>query len=133
MSQVPEPTLDLDDAKLYERGIEEFNAGYYFECHETLEDVWNGVRGPARDFFQGLIQVSVACYHLTNGNAAGALSLLDRARTRLAKYPDRYGGIELGRLREETAALYSVVRDGSLTSADAHILPKYHRLRRDPL
>src|SRR3954470_13993635 len=85
----PEPRLDEEERRLFERGVDEFNRGFYFECHDTLEDLWSGLRGPVRDFFQGLIQVSVAHYHLGNGNVAGAASMARRARKRLSRYPDR--------------------------------------------
>jgi hypothetical protein len=32
----------------------EFNRGDWFECHETLEDLWVGEEGEMRDFYQGL-------------------------------------------------------------------------------
>ena len=41
------------------KGIEEFNRGDYFECHETLEDVWMLEAGENKRFYQGLIQLSV--------------------------------------------------------------------------
>lgn len=91
----PEPVLDPEQRRAFEQGVAEYNRGHFFECHDTLEDLWAGLRGPARDFFQGLIQVSVAFYHLGNGNAAGAQSLLARALTRLERYPPRYYGFDL--------------------------------------
>jgi uncharacterized protein len=30
------------------RGIEQFNQREYFECHETLELIWNAEPGPIR-------------------------------------------------------------------------------------
>lgn len=92
----PEPVLSDEDRALFEKGVAEFNAGLFFDCHESLEDVWMGVRGPTRDFFQGLIQVSVAFHHLGRDNPAGAASTLGRALKRLAPYPDRYYGFDLG-------------------------------------
>ena len=58
------------------QGIREFNAGQWFECHETVEDLWIGAEGEVRDFYQGLIQIAVALHHWRNGNFGGALSLL---------------------------------------------------------
>jgi predicted metal-dependent hydrolase len=101
---IPEPTLTAEERALFEKGVHEFNSGFYFECHESLEDLWTGVRGPTRDFFQGLIQVSVAFHHLGRDNPAGAESTLRRALARLAAYPDRYYGFDLGRHRAELSA-----------------------------
>jgi uncharacterized protein len=98
---VPAPALTPSEREAFDRGVAEFNAGYYFECHDTLEDMWTGVRGPSRDFFQGLIQVSVAFYHLTGGNLPGAESMLRRALKRFERYPERYFGLDLGAHRAE--------------------------------
>jgi uncharacterized protein len=120
----PEPELAAAEQELFRRGLEELNTGFYFECHETLEDLWTGVRGPSRDFFQGLIQIAVGFYHLTRGNDEGAGRMLDRALARLSKYPERYGGVDLGGLRLEAAALRARIADGSVTQADPAELPR---------
>jgi uncharacterized protein len=56
--------------------IEQFNNRDWFDCHETLEDIWMGETGEARQLYQGIIHISVALYHWSNGNLEGALSLL---------------------------------------------------------
>jgi len=126
------PLLNDEQRDAFERGVAEFNAGYYFECHDTLEDMWTGIRGPSRDFFQGLIQVSVAFYHLGGGNLAGAESMLRRALKRFARYPDRYFGFDLAAHREELQGwldrIVAAQVDG-LTLAD---LPKWSFGRREP-
>jgi uncharacterized protein len=98
---------------LFARGVDEFNRGFYFECHDTLEDLWSGLRGPVRDFFQGLIQVSVAFYHLGNGNPAGAESMMRRALKRFERYPDRYFGFDLAAQRAELRHWLSRIASGS--------------------
>lgn len=105
MSVLPEPELAVDERAALTEGVRLFNDGFYFECHDVLEDLWSGLRGPSRDFFQGLIQVSVGYYHLGNGNRAGALSLFGRALQRLAPYPDGYCGFALDAERRELEAL----------------------------
>jgi predicted metal-dependent hydrolase len=120
----PEPELAPEERELFRRGIEELNTGFYFECHETLEDLWTGVRGPSRDFFQGLIQIAVAFYHLTRGNTEGAGRMLDRALARLAKYPEHYGGVDLGALRQDSSALRARIADGTVARAEAADLPR---------
>ncbi len=91
----PEPALADEERQALIKGIAEFNAGLFFECHDTLEEMWAGIRGPSRDFFQGLIQVSVAYYHLGNGNPAGAESMMRRALKRFEGYPARYCGFDV--------------------------------------
>jgi predicted metal-dependent hydrolase len=124
LTDLPEPTLDDEARRQFARGIEELNTGYYFECHETLEDVWHGVRGPARDFFQGLIQLAVAFYHLTRGNDEGARRLLDRGLARLSKYPAHYGGVDLQDFREQARVLRAKLGEEGLPEVDPAALPR---------
>ena len=104
-----EPELTSEQRLALSRGVAEFNRGLYFECHDTLEAVWSALRGPSRDFFQGLIQVSVGFHHLGRGNRAGALKTFARALDRFEPYPARYLGFDLAaeraRLRAVVAAL----------------------------
>jgi len=122
---VPEPRLEDEERRAFEKGVVEFNRGYFFECHDTLEDMWTGLRGPSRDFFQGLIQVSVAFYHLDNGNRAGATSMLQRALERFAKYPDRYFGFDLAAHRAELHAWLERIRDEGLVPPPLEAVPKW--------
>ncbi|ANA40362.1 DUF309 domain-containing protein [Geobacter anodireducens] len=59
------------------QALGEFNRGDWFECHETLEDLWIGSEGEIRDFYQGALQLAVALHHWRNGNFSGAVSLLN--------------------------------------------------------
>ena len=100
MSAPLPPVLSAEDRAALEAGIAQFNDGLFFECHDTLEEVWSGLRGPSRGFLQGLIQVAVGFYHLGNGNRAGARTLLRRALGRLERYPDAYAGVAVAPLLE---------------------------------
>jgi predicted metal-dependent hydrolase len=109
-----EPILTDEESAALQRGVAQFNDGLYFECHDTLEDMWTGLRGPSRDFFQGLIQVSVAFYHLDNCNLAGADSMLRRALKRFQPYPDRYFGLDLAAHRTLLLAWLARIAEGTL-------------------
>lgn len=122
---VPEPDLTAEERRAFAKGVEEFNRGYFFECHDTLEEMWAGMRGPSRDFFQGLIQVSVAFYHLGNGNPAGAQSMLERALKRFGKYPPRYFGFDLGAHRAELAGWLDRITGGEAEAVSLAHLPKW--------
>ena len=58
------------------RGVEQFNEGAYFECHGTLESLWNAEPKPMRTLYKGILQIGVGCYHLLNGNYRGAVMKL---------------------------------------------------------
>lgn len=58
------------------QAIRQFNNRQWFECHETIEELWIGQEGEMRDFLQGTLQIAVALHHWRNGNHGGAVSLL---------------------------------------------------------
>ena len=60
------------------RALDEFNDGYYFESHETLEDLWLVTPLPERTLFQGIIQIAAAYVHLARGEVPGAISCSTR-------------------------------------------------------
>jgi hypothetical protein len=64
------------------------DAGRPFHAHEILEGTWKAAPEPERDLWQGLAQLAVGLTHLLRGNQAGATTLLQRARRRLAGYAD---------------------------------------------
>ena len=81
-----------------ERAIEQFNRGEYFECHETIEDIWVEETGPRKQFLQGILHVAVGLLHLERGNLSGSLSQFGKALAKLRPHrPDR-DGIDLERL-----------------------------------
>jgi predicted metal-dependent hydrolase len=111
----PEPALPDAEREAFVRGVAQFNERLFFECHETLEEIWSGVRGPSRDFFQGLIQVAVGFHHLGNDNRPGAIAVLRRALGRLERYPPRYAGVELAPLRDAVAVWLACLESGEKT------------------
>lgn len=119
-----ESNLDQETIAIIEKGFAEFNSGKFFECHDTLEDVWRGIRGPSRNFFQGLIQISVAFYHLRNGNLVGGRSQLEKALENLSNYGDSYAGMDLALLRREVQSWLEKIRGGQELRCNVSALPK---------
>lgn len=110
------PLLALEElsARLGELrdAIEQFNDGYWFESHETLEDLWQVTPLPERDLFQGIIQAAAALVHFARGEYPGTLKLFDSALDKLRQFEPERLGIEvlsfvsdLRRTRAEIAAL----------------------------
>jgi len=114
----PEPVLDPAERALLAKGTDEFSRRLFFECHDTLEELWSGMRGPSRDFFQGLIQAAVGFYHLDRGNREGARRLFDRALLRLARYPARYAGVDAGPLRASVTRFRDALAAGEEPPAE---------------
>ena len=68
--------------------IRQFNSRDWYNCHETLEDLWLGETGEVRNFLQGALQIAVALHHWRNGNHGGAVSLLESGVTYLSRVSD---------------------------------------------
>src|SRR5690348_4081254 len=90
---------------LLQHGVELFNAGEYFECHEVLEQAWTPERGPRRLFLQAVIHVAVACYHCRRGNPVGAQRQLTKALRKLKPYLPVCESIDTARLHRDAEAL----------------------------
>lgn len=82
--------------------IWQFNDGYFFESHETLEDLWYASPPPFRNFLQGIIQAAAAFVHLKRHEFPGTIGLLDAALEKLAGYPAEFMGVDVTRLVAET-------------------------------
>ncbi len=80
---------------LYLQGIEHFNVCDFYESHEVWEELWTEQQGPARKFYQGLIQAAVALHHFGNGNLRGAKKLNQSFRKYLEPYGDSYLGLDI--------------------------------------
>jgi CheY-like chemotaxis protein len=87
-------------------GIEQFNAGEYWECHETLEELWHAEEGAIRDLYQGILQVGVAFHHLRQDNYAGAIKMFRRGLPRLRDLPEVCQGAHIGELREAARRIH---------------------------
>jgi predicted metal-dependent hydrolase len=84
--------MEAKDDPRFLKGVDEFNEQLYFECHETLEEIWLEDHGEDRKFYQGIIQVAAGYFKLQQGVPVGALKLW---RTGVEKL-EPYGPVCLG-------------------------------------
>ncbi len=114
--------------------MDQFNAREFFECHESLEAIWNAEPGPIRTLYKGILQVGVGCYHLLRSNYRGATIKLQSGADYLEPFAPRCMGIEVGRLiadaRKLRAALVALGPDHFL-QVDLALIPKVHRAAPD--
>jgi uncharacterized protein len=99
---------DLPSAWL--QGISEFNAAEYYACHDTLEALWMDSVDPDKKFYQGVLQIAVACYHLHNRNWRGAVTLLGEGIGRLPYYQPVYAGIDVAKLIRDSSNLLQTLQ-----------------------
>lgn len=77
------------------RGIREFNTRKFFDCHETLEELWRAEDDPIRYLYQGILHVGVGYYHWERGNHHGAVTKLGSGIELLQFYRPRCQGVEI--------------------------------------
>jgi uncharacterized protein len=104
-------------------GVREFQQGEFYECHDTLEALWIEAQEPNKTFFQGILQIAVACYHLGNQNWRGAAILLGEGIRRLSPYQPDYGNIDINYLLDTSSVLLS-----HLQTADVERVAEYSAL-----
>jgi predicted metal-dependent hydrolase len=97
------------------QGIEQFNQGNYYDCHDTLEALWMEASEPDRSFYQGILQLAVALYHLKNHNQRGATILLGEGSNRLQRYRPDYGNIDVDALLDQSTQFLTVLQQTDLT------------------
>ncbi|TWT34250.1 DUF309 domain-containing protein [Blastopirellula retiformator] len=101
--------IDLRRCESFLRGIDLFNAGYYWEAHEAWEAIWHAQKraGESAAQIQGLIKLAAAGVKAREGSAVGvarhaarAIELLDDSEGR----PLPIQLAELRRLAQDAAA-----------------------------
>lgn len=98
-------------APLARTGIEKFNRGEYYACHDDLEEAWRQDVGSARDLYRGILQVGIAYYQIEKENYRGAVKMLLRVRQWLDPLPDTCRGVNVARLRKDAAAVHEALID----------------------
>jgi predicted metal-dependent hydrolase len=96
------------------KGLELMRCGEYFAAHEELELAWRAAGAPERDFYQGLVHVTVAWYQSGRGRPIACGRQLEKARRRLGSYQPRHRGVDVTSLLEQVDTAARTVQAGSL-------------------
>ena len=124
------------------QGVEQFNQGQFYACHDTLEALWMEATEPQKAFYQGILQIAVGLYHLGNSNWRGAVILLGEGINRLRRYPANHSEIDVDELLDRSAAVLMalqhagpekvnewVMGNGAISTANTTLpLPKIIRI-----
>jgi uncharacterized protein len=86
----------------------------FFAAHEALEDAWRAADPAEKDFFQGLVHVTVAWYQAGRGNRPGCERQLEKAARRLAAFAPEHRAVDVASLLRQVRAGAEVVAAGSL-------------------
>ncbi len=109
----------LDHAAEFSKAVGEFNSWRFYDCHETLEDVWRECGGKAlsgddrdelADFYQGVIKAAAGLHHVLRGNHGGAMKVLGDVPRLLEAYRPRTLGLDVDRLLADVERVIAEVR-----------------------
>lgn len=100
-------------------GREHLAAARYFPAHEAWETAWKQARDtPDAEFFKGLSQLGAGLVHLLRGNRHGAIRLLERAASRVGKYPAGHLGVDAPAVAESASRLAVGVERGEIVPGE---------------
>ncbi|MEM8502518.1 MAG: DUF309 domain-containing protein [Cyanobacteria bacterium P01_D01_bin.1] len=118
----------------FQQGIDEFNSGQFYACHDTLEAIWMKAETSEKPFYQGILQIAVAFYHLGNLNWRGGAILLGEGISRLRKFEPDHESVDVVQLVDQAAEWLTLVQ----TSGEAGLselmkvpplpLPQVHQI-----
>lgn len=94
----------MDGEEHFRAGIDLMRRGAYFEAHEELELAWRAAEPAERDFYQGLVHVTVAWYQAGRGRKVGCRRQLEKAARRLGPYAPAHRGVDVAALLSQVAA-----------------------------
>jgi predicted metal-dependent hydrolase len=90
-------------------GIEKFNHGEYYACHDDLEEAWRQDDSAARDLYRGILQIGIAYYQIQKGNYRGAVKMLLRVRQWLDPLHDTCRSVDVVQLRDDASAVHEAL------------------------
>jgi len=77
---------DVQKEDLFIKGLVEYNNRNFYDAHEFWEELWSDYKLEEPNLIQGLIQVSVGYFHLSNLNRKGAIGLFTKCIKKLSPY-----------------------------------------------
>jgi uncharacterized protein len=101
-------------AERLEAGLSLMRDRRYFEAHEELELAWRAAGPAERDFFQGLVHVTVAWYQAGRGNRPGCERQLAKAQRRLGPFAPAHRGVGVAAVLAEVEDAARRVASGDL-------------------
>ena len=113
--------------------VDQFNAGEFWECHESLEELWRETPYPLRFFYHAIIKVAVGFHHMGRHNRHGARTKLADGVGLLHLFQPKFMGVATDRLLEDATGWLAQVRgEGAVDwqQLDARARPEVHGLAR---
>ena len=87
--------LKNKELKLFKKGILFFNKKEFYNAHEKWEELWTEYNLKDPKFVQGLIQLSVDFFHISNANLIGSRNLFKKSLVKLELFCESHKNINL--------------------------------------
>jgi predicted metal-dependent hydrolase len=115
----------------FAEAIEQFNSWRFYDCHETLEDIWREVGAKSSEselanFYQGIIKAAAGYHHLLRENYEGTLKVLGDTARLLSPYRPQTLGLNVDALLDAINVTLDTVNDlgpQRLKSFDRALIP----------
>jgi uncharacterized protein len=92
-------------------GVEQFNQGEFYACHDTLEAIWIEAPQADKKFYQGILQIAVALYHIGNQNWRGGVILMGEGLNRLRSFPADNAGLDMANFMDQVSDLLQFLQN----------------------
>jgi predicted metal-dependent hydrolase len=111
-------SINEDIPQEFWQGVTEFNQQEFYACHDTLEALWMEASEPQKKFYQGVLQIAVGLYHLSQKNWKGAVILMGEGLGRLDYYQPDYSGINVEQFMDETSQLLKALQNAGAENVE---------------
>lgn len=116
----------------FAEAIEQFNSWRFYDCHETLEDIWREVGAKSSEsqlanFYQGIIKAAAGYHHLLRDNYEGTLKVLGDTARLLSPYRPQTIGLDVDALLAAIQATLDRVQElgpSRIRQFDRNLIPK---------
>ena len=119
----------LDDWDQVLDGIALFNREEFYDCHDTIEEIWLQESSDEQPFLQGLIQSAVAFHHYQHGKLGAARSMLSLAIEKLEGFPETHHQVLLKEFLEGLSAWKTGLDQAISLKTETSIPDTYPRIR----
>ena len=111
--------------KAFLKGLELFNRGEYYDCHEEIEAIWLKDASEYRNLYKGVIQAASAIYQFKRDIRGGALRLYRASRNYLLPFKPETVGLDITRLLDDMEIFFKELDEACLTGpATNRTIPK---------
>ena len=110
---------------IFLKGIDSFNDKSFYDAHESWELLWTEYALKDALFVQGLIQLSVAFFHITNLNLIGSKNLFNKCLPKLKKFPSNHRDLNLSDIIDSAEESLKMVSNiDKVSQFDWELAPK---------